>query len=130
MIQTKSIHEPIEKEADGLRILASRLRGHRVPKSACDVWMANLGPSQELLDGFRAGTIGWEEFSRRYKEELFEDSGVDERSRTIKNHGQKFTLWLLQELGRRGNVTLLCHCPKDEPHCHRHVLKKVLDGRI
>jgi uncharacterized protein YeaO (DUF488 family) len=130
MIRTKSIHEPIEAEQDGLRILASRLRGHRVPKSACDVWMANLGPSQELLDGFRAGRIPWAEFSRRYKEELFEDSAVDERSRTIKNHGQKFTLRLLQELGRRGNVTLLCHCAAEEAHCHRHLLKEILDRRI
>src|SRR5690349_13921357 len=130
MIRTKSIHEPIDTDEDGLRILAARLRGHRVPKSACDVWMANLGPSQELLDGFRAGEIAWTEFSRRYKDELFEDSGVDRRSPTIKNHGQKFTLRLLQELGRRGPVTLLCHCRKEEQHCHRHLLKKILEGRI
>jgi hypothetical protein len=25
-------------------------------------------------------------------------------------------------------VTLLCHCAEDEPHCHRHLLKALLEG--
>lgn len=130
MIQTKSISSPIDTSQDGLRILAARIRGHGVPKEACDVWMANLGPSQELLGGFRAGEITWAEFSRRYREELFEDASGDSRNPTIKNHGQKFTLRLLQELGKRGTITLLCHCAEEEQHCHRHLLKKILDGKI
>ena len=94
------------------------------------IWMANLGPSEALLKAVLAGKIGWGEFSRRYRKELFESGAIDERNQTIKNHGQKFTLRLLQELGRRGTVTLLCHCAEDEPHCHRHLLQKVLLGKI
>jgi hypothetical protein len=41
------------------------------------------------------------------------DGPVDSRSRTIKNHGQKFTLRLLARLGKKGNVTLMCHCADD-----------------
>jgi len=48
----------------------------------------------------------------------------------IKNHGQKFTLRLLQQLATRGPITLLCHCAEDEDHCHRHVLAAVLRGKI
>jgi len=129
MIKTKSVHSPIERE-DGLRILAARLRGRGLPSSRYDVWMANLGPSEVLFRDFLAGRIPWAKFSRRYKKELMESGGVDARNKTIKNHGQKFTLRLLQRLGREGNITLMCHCAEDEPHCHRHILQKVLMGKV
>ncbi len=95
-----------------------------------DVWMANLGPSEQLLDAILSGKITWAEYSRRYLKELREGGAIDTRNRWIKNHGQKFTLRLLQHLAARGTVTLLCHCAEDEPHCHRHLLKKLLDGKI
>jgi uncharacterized protein YeaO (DUF488 family) len=113
-----------------LRILAARLRGRGLPSSRYDVWMANLGPSETLLRDFLAKRVTWAEFSRRYKKELLESGGVDARNRTIKNHGQKFTLRLLQTLGRDDNITLMCHCAEDEPHCHRHLLQKVLMGKV
>jgi uncharacterized protein YeaO (DUF488 family) len=89
--------------------------------------MPNLAPSEELL---RRGATSWAEFSRRYRKELREASGIDKRNYSIKNHGQKFTLRLLQSLGRRQNITLMCHCDEDQMRCHRHLLKKVLDAKI
>lgn len=129
MIKTKSVHSPIDRD-DGLRILAARLRGRGLPADRYDVWMANLGPSEALLRDFLAKRLTWAEFARRYKKELMESGGVDARNHTIKNHGQKFTLRLLQTLGRTGNVTLMCHCAEDDPQCHRHVLRKVLMGKV
>lgn len=130
MIRTKSVHSPIEPELDGLRILATRYRGRGLPTSAYDVWMANLGPSEQLLKGMLAGKLTWSEFSKRYRAEIMESASIDKVNRTIKNHGQKFTLRLLQELGKRGNITILCHCGEQERHCHRHLLAKMLSGRI
>ena len=130
MITTKSVYSRIDPRKDGLRILATRFRGRRLPASRYDVWMANLGPSEQLLHAFQAGKITWPEFGRRYQKELGESEAIDRRNRTIKNHGQKFTLRLLQKLGRAGNITLLCHCPEEEPHCHRHILRKVLASKI
>jgi uncharacterized protein YeaO (DUF488 family) len=129
MIKTKSVHSPINRD-DGLRILATRLRGRGLPSNRYDVWMANLGPSEALLRDILGKRVTWAEFSRRYKKELLESGGIDARNRTIKNHGQKFTLRLLQTLGREGNITLMCHCAEDEPHCHRHLLQKVLMGKV
>jgi uncharacterized protein YeaO (DUF488 family) len=129
MIKTKSVHSPIEPH-DGLRILATRLRGRGLPSNRYDVWMANLGPSEALLRDFLGKRVTWAEFSRRYKKELLESGGVDARNRTIKNHGQKFTLRLLQTLARDGTITLMCHCAEDQPHCHRHLLQKVLMGKL
>lgn len=130
MIKTKSVDSPIARDQDGLRILVTRYRGRGMPQSRYDVWMANLGPSEKLLRDFQSGGIGWREFSRRYRNELLESGGIDRRNRTIKNHGQKFTLRLLQALAKRSNVTLLCHCAEDEPHCHRHLLLGILEGKV
>jgi uncharacterized protein YeaO (DUF488 family) len=131
MIKTKSVYSPIDHKKDGLRILATRIRGRGLQKFRYHEWMANFGPSERLLDLFRFKKISWPEFGRRYRRELFEISvGFDQANQQIKNHGQKFTLRLLQQLGRRGNVTLMCHCGEDEKHCHRHLLAKILAGTI
>lgn len=126
MIRTKSVHSPIEHRRDGLRVLVTRFRGRGLPKSRYHTWMANLGPSERLLHLYQSGRIRWGVFARRYRDELFRDGTIDRNNTTIKNHGQKFTLRLLQELGRRGPVTLMCHCGEDEQHCHRYLLKKIL----
>lgn len=130
MFKTKSVHTEIEPLKDGLRILAARGRGRGLPKDRFDVWMANLGPSEQLRNEFLTGKITWPEFRNRYFKELREDGSLDRRNQRIKNHGQKFTLRLLQHLARNQTVTLLCHCAEDEPHCHRHLLKALLDRKM
>ena len=130
MFKTKSVHTKIEPRKDGLRILAARGRGRGLARDRYDVWMANLGPSEQLRDAILAGRISWREYRRRYLGELRESVGIDRRNQRIKNHGQKFTLRLLQHLARTRTVTLLCHCAEDEQHCHRHLLKALLEKKI
>jgi uncharacterized protein YeaO (DUF488 family) len=130
MFKTKSVHTEIEPDKDGLRILATRGRGRGLPKERYDVWMANLGPSEQLRNEFLAGKITWPQFSGRYGRELREGGTIDRRNKKIKNHGQKFTLRLLQHLAHDQTVTLLCHCAEDEKHCHRHLLKALLDRAV
>ena len=101
-----------------------------MPKDLYDVWMPNLGPSEILLRSFLAGKLTWADFSRRYRAELFHSGSADAPNRTIKNHGQKFTLRLLQRLAQDSTITILCHCSEDQPHCHRHILEKVLSRPI
>lgn len=129
-IRTKSVHADYRVEDDGFRILIARFRGRGLEKTRYDAWVASLGPSEDLLRAFQSGKIGWTEFGRRYRKELLEPAALDRRNRVIKNHGQKFTLRLLQALAQRERVTLLCHCAEDQPHCHRHILKSVLEGKI
>src|SRR5438046_1712255 len=131
MLKTKSVWSPINGKTDGLRILVTRFRGRGLPASRYDVWMANLGPSERLLSAFQDGKVSWVQFSREYRKELDLDGPIDKRSRTIKNHGQKFTLRLLKQLPRRGRVTLLCHCDEDQEQCHRHLLRRlILSNRV
>jgi len=129
MVTTKSVHSRIEP-GDGLRILAARGRGRGLPADRFDIWMANLGPSEQLRDAILAGKISWSEYRRLYFKELMESGGVDARNKRIKNHGQKFTLRLLQHLAKTQPITLLCHCAEDERHCHRHLLKALLEKKI
>lgn len=126
MPTTKSVDSPIDREADGLRILATRFRGRGMPSNRYDVWMPSLGPSERLLRSVQTEKITWAKFAREYRAELFMDGPIDARSRTIKNHGQKFTLRLIEQLSRNVPVTLLCHCAENEQHCHRHVLRRMI----
>jgi uncharacterized protein YeaO (DUF488 family) len=129
-LKTKSVWSPISAN-DGLRILATRFRGRGMPTSRYHVWMANLGPTERLLRGGQRGEMSWSEFTRRYRAELFAAGRVDGANRTIKNHGQKFTLRLIKHLARRQSVTLLCHCAEDQHRCHRHVLRRlILSSRV
>lgn len=130
MFRTKCVYSPITPRRDGLRILATRFRGRGMPKDLYAVWMPNLGPSEKLLRAFLAGKLTWADFSRRYRAELFHSGSADASNRTIKNHGQKFTLRLLQRLTQDCTIIILCHCSEDQPHCHRHILERVLSRPI
>jgi uncharacterized protein YeaO (DUF488 family) len=101
-----------------------------MPVGRYDVWMPNLAPSEALIKSAQSGLITWDQFSRKYRQELRETGTIDKRNRVIKNHGQKFTLRLLQRIGRSQNVTLMCHCDEDQQQCHRHLLKKVLTTKL
>lgn len=127
-LATKSVWSPIAR-GDGLRILATRFRGHGLPTDRYDVWMANLGPSEVLLRAFLAGDLTWATFARRYRAEMFAGGSADAANRTIRNHGQKFTLRLIKELARRQPVTLLCHCDEEQAQCHRHLLRALILSR-
>ena len=131
MLRTKSVWTKIEPKVDGLRLLVTRFRGRGLPAKRYDVWMPSLGPSERLLAQVLRGKIAWSKFAREFRAELVLDGPIDARSRSIKNHGQKFTLRLIHTLSRKGNITLLCHCDEDQLLCHRHVLKALIDsGRI
>lgn len=125
MIKTRSVWSAQRKD-DGLRILVTRFRGRGLPASRYDVWMPSLGPSEQLLKAVLSEDIDWKTFTKRYREELFLDGPIDDRSETIKNHGQKSTLRLIKALGAKQNVTLMCHCDEDATQCHRFILQKEL----
>jgi uncharacterized protein YeaO (DUF488 family) len=125
VIKTRSVTSPIKRD-DGLRVLATRFRGRGLPASQYDVWMPSLGPSELLLKAIQSGEIDWKTFTKRYREELFLDGPIDDRSQTIKNHGQKSTLRLLKVLGAQQNVTLMCHCAEDATQCHRFLLLRAI----
>lgn len=90
------------------------------------MWMPSLAPSECLLKKIQGNRISWARFLLEYRRELFMDGPLDRHCKTIKNHGQKFTLRLVKRLSRGARVTLLCHCAEGQPKCHRRELRKVI----
>jgi uncharacterized protein YeaO (DUF488 family) len=110
-------------EDEGLRIGTVRRPPRGVPKSEFaaqdwyDVWFPVLAPSAETVKlGHAAQTPAqWTAFKRRYRREM----AAPEASQAID---------LLAQLSQRTNFSVGCYCP-DETHCHRSVLRELLQER-
>jgi uncharacterized protein YeaO (DUF488 family) len=103
------------KPEDGQRILVDRLwpRGVTKAQAKLDDWLKDIAPSARLRKWFGHDPARWDEFRRRYREEL-------------KQHGP-----LLRELrrqARKGPITLV-YAAKDEAHNEAVVLRNVILGR-
>ena len=132
--------DPIENGYWGNELGYGELLMRPQPDGTVKPWLlkslANTSPTTWVLTlnspiRFQDGKVSWAQFSRAYRRELYIDGPIDKRSRTIKNHGQKFTLRLLKQLARWGRVTLMCHCAEDQRQCHRHVLRRlILSNRV
>ena len=100
---------------DGKRILVDRLwpRGVLKAEAGIEQWMKEIAPSTELRKWFGHEPAKWDEFCRRYIEEL---------------HRNEELLDQLRRLARKGTVTLV-YSAHDEAHNDAIVLRDVLLGR-
>ena len=75
-VSIKRIYEQPSAD-DGFRVLVDRLwpRGVSKEKAALDLWDKDIAPSNELRLWFSHDPAKWEEFKKRYREEL--DSAPD-----------------------------------------------------
>ncbi len=113
MVKTKRVYDPAEA-SDGDRILVTRYwpRGISRERLSITEWLRNLAPSKELLRDWKKQRISWEEYTVRYHEEM---QGQQEAIRDLANRA------------RRSTITLLCFEREDDPCCHRHLLKKLIE---
>jgi len=111
-IKIKNIYEKSGKE-DGIRILTDRLwpRGLTKDKASVDLWLKDIAPSTELRKWFGHDPMRWNEFRRRYKEEL-------------KKHEKQISH--LREQFSDGIVTLV-YGTKDKEHNQAVVLKEIFN---
>lgn len=109
-IAIKRIYEAPSSE-DGRQILVDRLwpRGVSREKARLDGWMKSVSPSTELRRWFDHRPDRWEEFRRRYADELKSNSDV----RT------------LSEMSAAGPVTLL-YAARDTEHNEARALAEYL----
>jgi uncharacterized protein YeaO (DUF488 family) len=75
-------------------------------------WLRNLAPNKKLLGDWKEGRISWDEYKIRYHGEM---------------RGQREAIRDLATKARRGTITLLCFEPEDDPCCHRHLLKELIE---
>jgi uncharacterized protein YeaO (DUF488 family) len=92
-VRIKRIYEPAAA-SDGDRVLIDRLwpRGFTHERAQVDEWVRDLGPSTELRRWFGHEPARFEEFRRRYADEL---SGKDAQLATLRRRAQKGTLTLV-----------------------------------
>ena len=100
---------------DGTRVLIDRLwpRGVRKADAAVDLWAKDIAPSTALRTWFRHDPARWQEFRRRYSEE-------------IRRHRDR--LDELRTLAQNGRITLV-FAAHDEAHNDAVVLRAILLGR-
>jgi uncharacterized protein YeaO (DUF488 family) len=110
-IGIKSVYEA-RSEQDGRRVLVDRLwpLGLTKEKAGVDLWLKEIGPSTELRKWFGHDPGGWQEFQKRYADE-------------IDNNAACFSI--LQREVQRGPVTLLFGV-QDEEHNEAVVLCSLL----
>ncbi|SRR5579883_1510352 len=97
---------------DGVRVLVDRLwpRGVRKSDAAIDRWVKDIAPSTDLRRWFGHDPARWDEFQRRYGEELSKDADL---------------LNELRAIAKKGTLTLV-YSARDEMHNHAVVLRDVL----
>jgi uncharacterized protein YeaO (DUF488 family) len=115
MIKLKRIYDNISPD-DGRRILVDRLwpRGINKEGAKIDDWVKEIAPSNELRKWFSHKPSKWEEFRRRYREELMDKKWLIERLR-------------LEAMKR--TITLL-YAAKDRERNNAVVLKEVIEEDI
>lgn len=92
IIRVKRVYDPPSSD-DGVRILVDRLwpRGLRKDAVRVDVWLRDVAPSDELRRWFGHDPSKWEEFKRRYFDELKNNKAVEELMKLIRD-GKTITL--------------------------------------
>ncbi|KAF1726357.1 DUF488 domain-containing protein [Pseudoxanthomonas japonensis] len=108
---------------EGLRIGTARRPPRGVPKSEFasqdwyDVWYPNLAPSAELVKQAQDADTpnAWAVFVKQYRAEM----ATPDNARTLA---------LLAALSHHSAFSVGCNC-QDEAHCHRSVLRALLDER-
>ena len=115
MIMIKRVYDLYAKE-DGARFLVERLWPRGIKKEALqmDAWCKDLAPSGDLRRWFRHDPAKWEEFQKRYRDEL----------------GRNPAAFIpLFEASRRGNIALL-YSAHDAEHNSALVLKSYLEEQL
>ena len=112
VIRIKRVYEPVGQE-DGFRILIDRLwpRGLSKERAKVDEWRREISPSDDLRKWFQHDPEKFEEFRRRYREELMDKLVV---------------LKKIRERARSGNLTIL-YSAHDEKHNNAVVMKEMLE---
>lgn len=90
MIKVKRVYDPVEKD-DGVRVLVDRLWPRGVSKEKVDLWLKDIAPSDDLRRWYNHDPNKWEEFKRRYFEELSKNPKINVLLKLIRE-GKNVTL--------------------------------------
>jgi uncharacterized protein YeaO (DUF488 family) len=115
-VAVKRVYEPPSR-ADGTRVLVDRLwpRGLSKAQAAIAQWLRDLAPSHELRRWFHARPDQWQNFRKKYLEELSLPAAEAD-------------LRQLYDLARRKKRLTLLFASRNALRNNAVVLKELLDG--
>lgn len=113
LLKIKRIYEK-PQDNDGLRILVDRLwpRGLTKEKAKIDKWMKDIAPSDNLRKWFGHKEERWEEFKKRYFEELKEKKDLIKELRILFKNNTVTLLYAAKDK-ERNNVQVLLELLKE-----------------
>jgi len=114
MIKVKRIYEPLDKN-DGFRILVDGLWPRGISKEKVDLWLKEIAPSKELRIWFSHKKERFDEFKKRYFEEL---------------RDKKKLLKKIKELEKEKGIVTLLYAARDKEFNNAQVLKEFLEGNL
>lgn|SRR5574341_144585 len=114
-VLTKRIYDP-PSPRDGTRILVMRLYPRGIRRELVDQWRKELGTALPLIKAWKAGRITWPQLAKKFKAQMAADPAA------------QASLKELRRRARTERLTLLCGC-EDEKHCHRTLLKVMIERR-
>lgn len=114
MIRTERIYDA--STSGGLRILVDRLwpRGLAKEEAAMDLWLKEIAPSNELRKWFGHDPAKWEEFKKRFFQEL--DQKTDLVDQIISKAKESDLVFL--------------YAAKDEKHNNAVALKEFVEAKM
>lgn len=106
-IRVKRVYETPAPE-DGKRVLVDRLwpRGLTKERACIDLWLKELAPSTELRKWFNHEPVKWEEFKRRYRQELQQQPDLLEHGLAAMGTGPVTLLFAAKEMRFNDAVAL------------------------
>lgn len=113
MIKLKRAYDKPDKN-DGVRILVDRLwpRGVSKKEAEIDIWLKEIAPSDELRKWFDHEKERWQEFKKRYFNE------IEEKISLIHP--------VIEYIEKDHGVITLVYAAKDEEHNNAIAIKEIL----
>jgi uncharacterized protein YeaO (DUF488 family) len=113
-LQIKRVYEAPAAD-DGFRVLVDRLwpRGVSKEKAKLDLWLKEVGPTDELRKWFNHDPAKFNEFATRYKKELEQNPAFEQ----------------LQKVTKDNKTVTLLYSAHDEQHNQAVVLKTALENK-
>lgn len=107
-VRIKRVYETPSRD-DGFRVLVDRLwpRGLKKEEAKVDLWLKEIAPSNELRKWFSHDPSKWEEFRKRYREELKRNRETLERLIEIIKEKKKVTLLYSARSPKYNNAVVL-----------------------
>jgi uncharacterized protein YeaO (DUF488 family) len=112
MIKVKRVYDPIEKD-DGVRILVDRIWPRGIKKNKINIWLKDIALSNELRKWYNHDPNKWEEFKKKYFDELDKNPKINE---------------LLQLIRKNENITLLY--ASKSPYNNAIALKRIYREKV